>query len=134
MAEGFVRLALSGITAYPSPSQWLSNLNMVTDMESRGKYFFGWTKTWTRGTAAQISAWNTFAEATYLLGKNATSYYDFLPKTGVSRVSVAYPVEQAQLGLPLGPYTSANGVYTRAFEHGVVTVNPGAHSASITVN
>jgi hypothetical protein len=133
MAEEFIREATSSLSNYPTASQWLTNLQMITDMASKGKDFFAWTKTWNTGTAAQIEAWNVFAEATYLLGRQTNSYYDFLPTTSIDRTAVAYQVEQAALGSALGAYTVSGSVYQRAFQHGTVTVNPGSHTASITV-
>jgi hypothetical protein len=133
MAEEFLRGATSPITKYPTAAVWLENLQMMTDMASRGKYFFAWTKTWTNGTSAQIAAWNTYAEATYLLGKGTHSYYDFLPTTSTSRIAVPYSDEEAALGSAKSAYTVSGGVYKRVFQHGTVTVNPSTDQASITV-
>jgi hypothetical protein len=133
VSESFLRTATSPITNYPGVNAWLANLNMELDMAARGKMFFGWTKTWAPATDQQRQDWNRFALATYLLGKGSRTYYNFLPAMGLDRTTIFYPEEQARLGAPLGPYTVAAGVYTRTFAHGTVSVNPAAHTASITV-
>jgi hypothetical protein len=140
LAEGFVRSARSSLSAYPSEKTWLSEVSIVSDMEAHGKNFFAWTKAWASGTDEEKSAWNTFALATYLMGKNAStsvssgSYYAFLPDNGIVRSTVFYANEQAAIGSPVGDMVGpVDGVYTRAFSNGTVTVNPTARTASITV-
>jgi hypothetical protein len=133
IAEGFLRNPTTAATAFPGVSAWLANVHMLQDMEARGKLFLAWTKLWLPATEAQKQAWNTFALATYLLANGGRSYFNFLGSAGGDRTSIVYPNQQAALGAPLGPYTVAGPVYSRAFEHGVVSVNPSAGTASIDV-
>jgi hypothetical protein len=133
MAESFIRLSGQRATLYPSVTDWLANLNMMKDMQAKGKGIFAWTKVWTTATAAQKTAWNNFALATYLLGKEGSAYYNFLPDNTSDKTKVFYPNWTAKLGSALGPYTVSGGVYSRTFQHGKVSVNPTTHAASITV-
>jgi hypothetical protein len=132
-AEGFVRDALDATDDYPTAQEWVDNLRMMSDVAAKGKAFFAWTKTWRPATDQQRANWNTFALATYLLGRGNYSYYDFLPSTAVDRTAVPYANEQANLGKPLGAYSVGAGVYSRKFEHGVVWVDPVKHTAAINV-
>jgi hypothetical protein len=134
MSESFVRHAKDKSSAYPSESVWKMELDEITDMARQGKTFFAWTKVWTNATDKERQAWETFSLATYLLGKDAKTMFNFLPADDVDRTTVFYPNQQAPIGQPKGAYTVSGGVYTREFTNGRVTVNPGAHTASITVN
>ena len=134
MAEGFVRMARSSITAYPSAADVQSEIDMILDMESKGVHFFGWTKTWaSSSTAAQREAWNQFALGVYLLGRGAHSYYNFLPTKDVNRAKIFYANQTADLGAPLAGYKLSGGVYTRVFQRGKVTVDPARKTAAITL-
>jgi hypothetical protein len=132
MAEAFVRQAMSGINSYPSANAVQDELDMMADMDAKGKAFFGWTKTWApSSTAQQREAWNRFALAIYLLGKGKESYYNFLPSRVVDRTSIFYANEQAAIGTPIGSYKVVGNSFVRLFTNGVVTVNPVTNDATI---
>lgn len=137
MTDSWMRLASASPTAYPATKTFKANLDMVESLQNKGKAFFGWTKVWnTSSTAEQTAAWNTFAEAAYLLVKGSRAYYQFDPAFKVDRTKIWYPVMQAKLGTPLEHYAydTATGIYSRNFANGRVTVNPAAQTASIIVN
>jgi hypothetical protein len=134
MSESFVRHATSSATAYPSPPEWKLELDEITDMAAKGKTFFAWTKVWTNATAKQKADWEVFSLATYLLGKDGKTMYNFLPADDVDRTTIFYANQQAAIGQPKGPYTVNGSTYTREFTNGRVSVNPGARTASISVN
>ncbi len=106
---------------------------MVQSINAKGKSFFGWTKVWTNATAAQYSAWNTYALAAYLLVDNGTTdYYSYSePNLNADRTTVYYANEHAALGSPTGGYSLSNGVYSRSFQNGTVTLNTNNNAASI---
>lgn len=132
--DSWLRLAGSSPASYPSAGTLASDLAMVQTINAQGKSFFGWTKVWTSATAAQYSAWNTYALAAYLLVDNGTTdYYSFSePTSKADRTTVYYANEQAALGSPTGAFTLSNGVYTRNFQNGTVTLNTTTNVASIT--
>ncbi len=132
MAEAFVRPAHNSISSYPSAASVKSEVDMMLDMASRGVDFFGWTKTWTAATESQRKEWNRFALGVYLLGKAQKSYYNFIPSKDVNRAKLFYGNQKADLGAPMGRYTSSNGTYTRQFQNGRVTVDPAGRTAAIT--
>jgi hypothetical protein len=137
MTDSWMRLASAAPTAYPALKTFQANLDMVEALQNKGKSFFGWTKVWnSSSTPEQTAAWNTFAEASLLLVKASHAYYQFDPAFKVDRTTVWYPAMQAKLGAASGHYAydAATGVYSRDFANGRVTVNPAAHTASISVN
>jgi hypothetical protein len=97
---------------------------------------YGWTKVWTTATQAQESAWNTYALAAYLLVDNGVSDYYLLsaPSSGADRSTIYFSNELAALGAPTAAFTLTSGVYSRAFLHGLVTLNATNTTASITVS
>jgi hypothetical protein len=134
MSEQFVREPRGSVDGYPSLADWKANLDMVVDMQARGKDVFCWTKVWTTATDDQRKAWNRFALATYLLGKDDRAWYAFSPDVSADRATVWYAQQQAKLGAPLGPYVELrNSVFRRDFEHGIVTVKPAERTAHIVV-
>lgn len=133
MTEAWIRGAKSSLTAYPSLKKFQQELDEMEGVLATGKQFFAWTKTWASGTAKQKEDWNTFALAAFLLADNGQGFYNFLPENGVDRSQIFYPIEQVDLGPPLGRYVLTDGVYTREFANGTVTVSPSAKTASIDV-
>ena len=124
--DSWLRVASSSPSQYPS----------AATLNAQGKSFFGWTKIWTTVSAAQEAAWNTYALAAYLLVDNGVSdYYDFsAPSTNADRTTIYFPDQLAALGAPLGGFTLSNGVYSRSFQHGTVTLNTTTNVASITTS
>ncbi|MFI5285603.1 MAG: putative glycoside hydrolase [Candidatus Dormibacteria bacterium] len=131
--DSWLRLAGSSAAQYPAVSTLASDLAMVQTLNAEGKAFFGWTKLWTAATPAQASAWNTYALAAYLLVDNGVSdYYSFsMPSSNADRTTIYFPNELAALGAPLGSYSLTNGVYSRAFQNGAVSLNTNTNGASI---
>lgn len=134
MTDSWLRAGNTSPDSFPTVAQFQRNLDMVEDLQTHGKYLFAWTKVWTTATDAQKDLWNRFALATYLLVTEDRALYTFNPAFNIDRTTVWYSNERAALGLALGPYTVSNGEYTRQFEHGTVTVNPAARTASIQVS
>ena len=132
--DSWLRLSGSSPASYPSAGSLASDLAMVQTINAQGKSFFGWTKVWTSATAAQYSAWNTYALAAYLLVDNGTTdYYSFSePNLNADRTTVYYANELAALGAPTGGYSLSNGMYSRNFQNGTVTLNTNDNAASIT--
>ncbi len=131
--DSWLRLSGSSPASYPSAGSLASDLAMVQSINAKGKSFFGWTKVWTGATAAQYAAWNTYALAAYLLVDNGTTdYYSYSePNLNADRTTVYYANETAALGSPIGGYTLSNGVYSRSFQNGTVTLNTNNNAASI---
>jgi Hypothetical glycosyl hydrolase family 15 len=134
--DSWLRVANSAPNQYPTTSTLAGDLAMVQTLNSQGKAFYGWTKVWTTATQAQESAWNTYALAAYLLVDNGVSdYYLFsAPSSGADRSTIYFSNELAALGMPTAAFTLTSGVYSRAFLHGLVTLNTTNNTASITVS
>jgi hypothetical protein len=107
---------------------------MVQSLQARGKAFFAWTKVWTSATPAQVSAWNTYGLAAYLLVDNGVNdYYTFDSPFASDRTTIFYPNERSALGAPDGGFTLSGGVYSRSFQFGSVTLNTTTNVATIDV-
>jgi hypothetical protein len=107
---------------------------MVQSLQAQGKAFFGWTKVWMSATPAQVSAWNTYGLAAYLLVDNGVNdYYTFDSPFASDRTTIFYPNELAALGAPDGPFTLSDGVYSRNFQFGSVTINTTTNVAAVDV-
>ena len=138
-ADGFqtnswMRLSDASLTAWPSPSLLASDLAMVQSLQAQGKAFFAWTNVWTTATPAQVSAWNTYALAAYLLVDNGVNdYYTFDSPFDSDRTTIFNPSELAALGAPTGSFTLTGGVYSRNFRNGSVTLNTTTNAAAIDV-
>jgi hypothetical protein len=134
--DSWLRVASSSPNDYPAASTLAADLAMVQTLNAQGKSFFGWTKVWTSATSAQVSAWNTYALAAYLLVDNGTSdYYSFsTPSSNADRTTIYFPNELAALGTPPGAFALSNGVYSRSFANGLVTLNTNNNTASIAWN
>ena len=134
--DSWLRVASSSPSQYPSAGTLASDLAMVQTLNAQGKSFFGWTKIWTTVSPAQEAAWNTYALAAYLLVDNGVSdYYDFsAPSTNSDRTTIYFPDQRAALGAALGGFTLSNGVYSRSFQHGKVTLNTTTNVATITTS
>lgn len=144
MTDSFMRLANAPATGWPTFSVFQGNLDMINDLDTKGKAFFGWVKLWNSNfTANDQKRWNDFTLAAYLLVKQSRQYFTLNFSLAADRTTVEFENQRADLGAALGPYTrtSACGlrpptsacVYTREFQRGKVTVNPVTHDASITV-
>jgi hypothetical protein len=133
MTDSWMRTSASSVDAYPSVELFRKNLWMAKNLQARGRYFFGWTKVWTRAGDAQRHAWDRFALASYLLIKARRALYAFTPAFDVDRTFVYDRMQLARLGRALGDYTVRDGVFRRRFVHGSVRVDPAAHTARIRV-
>ena len=132
--NSWMRVSDTSLTQWPSPSLLASDLAMVQSLQAQGKAFFAWTNVWTTATPAQVSAWNTYALAAYLLVDNGVNdYYTFDSPFDSDRTTIFNPSELAALGAPTGSFTLTGGVYSRNFRNGSVTLNTTTNAAAIDV-
>jgi len=95
------RRRLADGVAEPLPARLGSRHGAVA--AGRGKAFFAWTKVWTSATPAQVSAWNTYGLAAYLLVDNGVNdYYTFDSPFASDRTTIFYPNERSRWALRTG--------------------------------
>jgi hypothetical protein len=104
---------------------WATHLNMVKACESQGKLFLGITHSQSTDAAAARYGW-----ATVLLAAGGHSSFaladDYTHETW-------FPEYDYDIGDPLAAETrDASGVHRRAFQHGLVLVNPTSSSQSVS--
>jgi len=123
VAEAWLRGAWQPLARYPTEEQWKQSVDMLADVEHRGKELLVLTKAWAAGTAAEKDAWHEFALASFLLGENARTFFSF--SSGFNGdPTAADPMWGIQLGSPTGAYTQIDNAYMRSFQNGLVLVNP----------
>ena len=124
MVEAFVRSAHDAVTSYRGEAQWRQDIDMLLDIAKRstGNVAVVVTKVWTTASSAQISAWETYSLATFLLGwVPGHTYFSFRADKLLTAPSALY---RLAIGTPTGSYAKVEGVYQRTFTTGRVLVNP----------
>jgi hypothetical protein len=80
-----------------------------------------------------VSRYGDFCLGAFLLGWSpGAAYFDFSDGYGFHQLDTQPPDAELDLGDPTAPATFARDVGTRAFQHGVVTVNLATHEVSLT--
>jgi plastocyanin len=137
MVELWMRLPQDKITAYRTPSAWKADVDMLVDMESKGKPMLALTKGWDpAATAAQANAVHKHALASFLLGTNGLSKFSYLYNDDPDAPSRDHPWWHTDIGTPVAPYGPVSGktnLYQRAWTKGKVFVNADP-SATYTVS
>ncbi len=131
MAERFVRDPTDPADRRRPEERWLRDVRLVADAAARGRTALAMTKVWVPAGARDLEAWRTYALATFLLGyEPGHGYFSFRADHGLTDPSIAGGPD---LGAPLGAYREAGGAYLRAFERGLVLVNPGSATVRVPV-
>jgi hypothetical protein len=155
LLESWLRDNGSSATAFESEADWVSDVSAMIDIQSKGKYAWvavninnataaGSGFTPAPFTAAQVDQWRQYGAASFLIGNNGMSMFEFVEKVIVKPYDEADNnlVYKAVLGLPLdysatqtGATCAAsykkNGVYQRRFERGISIVNPTANDVTL---
>ena len=76
-AEGFVRSGSQSATVFKRESAWKQDVDMLVDAGVRGKAVLATTKLWVSASSSVINRWNRYAFATFLLGTDGHSYFNF---------------------------------------------------------
>lgn len=133
-AEIFLRDKNTPIGTFKSEAAWKQDVDMLADVGARGKVAWTTTKMWnvsSTATQAQLDRWHKYALASFLLGTNGRSYFNFSVKNAVANVMTDHPWDRVPLGQPVNSYAKVGGVYRRDFTGGMALVNPT--TATVTV-
>lgn len=134
VADGIVSEGFRGPIARPlnqhlHERDWQATVDMIRDVEKRGKYFVGYTKylkgKFTDGGDKRDS--DRFWFASFLLGMGPRSYYSAVVHDDANMHQTAEsfdPQWSLALGAPIADYKEKGGLYSREFQHGRVVVNP----------
>ena len=139
MSEQIWRQPNRKLTDWPTPQDWMGEIRMIQDVETRGLMGFWWTKCWSDGNTSShepdadklVPQWRRFALGSYLLAAGPNSYFNFdtvkndKPRSNAAEYFVEYDAG-AVLGVATGEMQPAGqrGVYFRAFANGFIVVNP----------
>jgi hypothetical protein len=132
-AEIFLRDKYTPVDGFKDEAEWKQDVEMLVDVGKRGKIAVTTTKMWqTTATQGQIDRWHKYALASFLLGSNGKSYFNFSLTNTLSGVLINHPWDRVRVGTPLTPYAMSGGVYRRDFTNGISLVNPT--KATVTVS
>ena len=81
----------------------------------------------------QIDRWHKYALASFLLGTNGHSYFNFSTANTVAGVFIDHPWDRVQVGGPVNRYAKVRGVYRRDFSAGIALVNPTTASVTLSL-
>lgn len=135
-AEIFLRDKNTPIGTFKTEAAWKQDVDMLVDVGNRGKVAWTTTKLWDvsgSATQAQIDRWHKYALASFLLGSNGHSYFNFSTKNTVAGVLADHPWDRVQVGDPLSQYAKSGGVYRRNFTNGIALVNPTTASVKVSL-
>jgi hypothetical protein len=133
IGEQWLKVREAPASQFPTVAVWLQNVNALVGAGQKGRSVIAVTKMWGQGTQAEVDAWHRYALASFLLGTNGGSYFSFSTSPTWPAALADSPWEHPDLGTPTGSYTVSGNAYTRSFSHGLVAVNPGTGSATVTV-
>ncbi len=132
MSEIWLRVSTNSVNSWPSTTEWKQDVDELANAEAHGWGVLTVTKLWTNASAAQQDAWHRFTVASFLLGAGGHCAYSFTAAKTTAGFTATSSYDTTAVGTPSGPYTVRNGVYQRTFSNGVVVVNPGNQSVTLT--
>jgi len=133
-AEIFLRDKNTPITTFKTETAWKQDVDMLVDVGSRGKVAWTTTKMWNvSATQTQIDRWHKYALASFLLGTNGRSYFNFSAKNTVAGALGDHPWDRVLIGDPVNNYVKSGGVYRRDFSNGIAIVNPTTATATVSL-
>lgn len=132
--EAFLRSGSWGVTKYRSESAWKQDVDMITDVESRGGAALAMTKINRSATQAQKDAWREYALASFYLGTNGGSFFTFHESKSASAITMDHPWERVSIGTPVESYAKRGGAYQRTFTDGLVLVNPTSSAVTVPLS
>jgi hypothetical protein len=131
-AEIWMRTAgVAPVTAWPSLAEWKQHVDMLVDLGSKGRVAMVTTKLLTSATPAEQDQWHLFSLASFALGTDGNSWYNFSTATSIAGVAAVSPWDSLAIGEATGPYSPQGSAYIRQFTTGFAAVNPG--TAAVTV-
>jgi hypothetical protein len=130
--EGCFRDATDGISAWPSMTDWTNQLKALDDVDAKGRIALCMTKMWSGGTNAQLTQWNDFTLASFLLAKGPKSYFMFMSSKSQDAMT-SWNASPPAIGAPLGPRAQQGNAWVRKFANGMVAVNPGTGTENVSL-
>lgn len=131
MIEGFVRPATAPPDRFAPVRAWRADVEMLADLDARNVAALAVTKVWAPADSGDVFRCRRYATATFLLGAGPSARFAFLSARTASAIfDPPFPV---LFGAATGPYQAAGVGFVRAYEHGLVVVNPTGTPARIPV-
>ena len=138
VAEGFRGGINWSLGSHLSDVSWLANLEMMRDVQARGKAIVAVvkvTKAVTEGyRPGELERWEKFWYCTFLLGLGDSAFYVASisdPTVRGGKTALFYPHHEIDLGKPINEFWKTGSGYRRGFEWGSVLVNLTTHKGMI---
>ena len=107
-AEIWMRTAgVAPVTAWPTLAEWKQHVDMLVDLGNKGHVAMVTTKLLTSATQAQQDQWHLFSLASFALGTDGNSWYNFSTSTSIAGVAAVSPWDSLAIGEPDGPLQPA---------------------------
>lgn len=126
MVEAFA--AGWGSSGYRSTTKWLEQLSLAEKAQSLGKRLI----LVSQGSQSDYTR-QQFCYGSYLLIANGNAAFRYSSGSSYNKVWL-YPNYNLPLGKPVGARFQSGGLWIRNFETGRVSVDPVAHTATISTN
>lgn len=107
-----------------TPERWLSELDMITDIQGKGKAAITTTKMWGGGTETDIDRWHRFTLASFMQVTNGSSMMAFLRGKEPGDAMMDHPYNSIDIGSAGTDMISVGSGYKRYFTGGLAIVNP----------
>ena len=131
-AEIWMRTAgVAPVTAWPTLAEWKQHVDMLVDLGRKGQVAMVTTKLLTSATKAQQDQWHLFSLASFALGTDGNSWYNFSTSTTMAGIAAVSPWDSLAIGEPTGPYSPQGSAYIRQFTAGFAAVNPGTSTVTV---
>jgi hypothetical protein len=133
IAEGWLRSPREDLDSYPSVSDWLLDIELLSSVGGDGKTVLVLTKAWTEGTRRQKDRWHEYALASFLLGTegDASFHFSYAPRADPIRW---HPWWDLDIGRSIESFVNVDGVYHRRFTRGLVFVNPSTETRTVSLD
>jgi hypothetical protein len=133
IAEGWLRSPREELGSFPSASDWLLDIELLSSAGGDGKTVLVLTKAWADGSRREKDRWHEYALASFLLGmeRNAFFHFSYSPRSDPIRW---HPWWDLDIGRGIGSYRIVDGIYRRPFTRGLVLVNPSAETRTLSLD
>jgi len=131
LAESWLRAATNAVTRYESPALWQQDVNVLSNSGGNGDAAAVTTKVWITATAAQLTALQRLALASFLLGTTGDAYFSFTQSQSPTefQTDAGNPLDHTQLGAALDPYAA----FGRQYADADVIVNPTKKPVTVAI-
>ena|GEM_PF-2677762 len=132
IAESWLRSPAGDVDSCPTLKDYQQDLRMLDVADDIRGDVYVLTKVWTGASEEDLSRWQRFSYASYLLAANKNTYFSFSGGRGSEQDSNAFWLHSS-IGEPIGVRRSWNGLLVRIYSNGIAMVNLQAEPITVEV-